>query len=522
MEEIPMRTWTTGAVGSRRTVAAVAALVALVAGAVAAGTVRPAAAASTKVLHYGVPSGNLSGGVTNAAAIQSTDGPILSIAYAPLIHNKPDGSFGPGLAVKWRYLGTSHKVFELTLRHNARFSDGEPVDAAAVVTWLRFYHTSKNTYSELLGSNPQFKAIGKWTVRITMKAPNPTLPLLFSEENVNWGFVASPKAVANPKLFTKGSYGAGPYMLDYDQSVPGDHYVFVPNPYFYDQSAIRFAQVYVKGFADASSALQAQEAGQIDVAWNPDSSVAPAAAKAGIKVVAAPFAVSYVQLNPKASKPLADVRVRRAMNYAIDSDAIAKALSGKYASGTSEFSITPDADPGLQHYYTYNPAKARKLLAAAGYPDGFEFTIDTRANPPRGEQLIAHYLDAVGIKTKVVSFPSSAAFFNQILKFKDDGWVLGGDVGVPTTIEYGGYLAKGSSFRPGEPVDPKIDRLYAKGLHSSNPTRYWKQMWALVVTDAYFLPFTTASDLFFVSKSVGGVKMSTHRPYAYPSEWYFK
>jgi peptide/nickel transport system substrate-binding protein len=506
----------------RRVLVGVAAL-ALVGGGVAgaATTRHGTAAAPTKVLRYGVPLANLTGGVTNAASIQATDGPVLSVAYAPLIHNRPDGSFSPGLAVKWRYVDKHHKVFELTLRHNARFSDGEAVTAAAVVTWLQYYYKSKNVYSELLGAKPKFRAIGKWTVRVTMTTPNPSLPLLFSEENVNWGFVASPKAVANPNLFEQGSYGAGPYMLDYASSAPGDHYTFVPNPYYYDQSAIRFKQVYMKGFADSASELQAMQAGQLDVEWNLDTTVAPAAEKAGLRVVAAPFAITYVQLNPKASKPLADVRVRQAMNYALDRKAIANALTGKYGSGISEFTITPDADPGLQNYYKYNPAKARKLLAAAGYPNGFSFSLDTRM-PATAAQLTAHYLDAVGIKTKVVSFPTGAAFIHKVLKFTDDSWILAADVGVPTTIEYGAYIAKGSSFRPGEPVGPKVDRLYQQGLESANPTKDWKKMWALVTTDAYFLPLSTASDLFFVSKSVGGVQMSAHRPYAYPSEWFFK
>jgi peptide/nickel transport system substrate-binding protein len=509
-----------------RTVGAVAALVVIGGGLSAAAAAKPGESTANKVLRYGIQASNLgSGGLSNPAAVQTTDGPVLSIAYAPLIHDNPNGSFSPGLAVKWRFVG-SQKVFELTLRRNARFSDGTPVTAAAVVTWLKYYAGWNNPFSGLLGPNPKFRAIGKWTARITMTVPNPTMPLMLSEENVNWGFVASPKAVANPDLFAKGTYGAGPYMLDYAQTVPGDHYTFVPNPYYYDKPAIKFKQVYVKAFADSASALQAQQAGQIDVQWNTDATVAPAAEAAGLQVVTAPFAISFIQLNPKVSKPLADARVRQAMNYALDRKAIASANGGKYSTGTSMFTITPDADPGLKNYYKYDPAKAKQLLAAAGYPNGFSLSIDV-GNQPQANLtgLVAHYLDAIGIKTTVVTFPTRADYVKARGSFKDDAWIIVADVGVPTPLEYSAYIGTTSAFRTGEPVDPQVDRLYYAGLNSSNPktsVKSWKKMWALITTQAWFLPISTLSDIFIASKGVGGVKMSPANPYAYPTEWFFK
>jgi peptide/nickel transport system substrate-binding protein len=477
--------------------------------------------AASKVLRFGVSSDAVSGGL-DPSKIQATNGPVLSIAYAPLIHNKPDGSFSPGLAVKWRYVGKEHKIFEVTLRRNARFSDGTPVTATAVATWLDYYLKAQNFASGVLGPNPKFQAIGKWTVRTTMTVPNPSMPLLFSEENVNWGFVASPAAVSNPDLFTKGSYGAGPYTLDYSNTVPGDHYTFVPNKYFYDKSKIRFKQVYVKAVPDAATMLQAMQAGQIDVAWSTDATTAPAATKAGFQVVSAPFAILFAQLNPKASKPLADVRVRRAMNYALDRKAIASAVYGKYGKASSEFTITPDADPKLQNYYTYSPAKAKALLAQAGYPNGFSFQLDTFPIWEKPASLIAHYLEAVGIKTNIVSFATGAAYVDQIFKFSDPAWLLAADVGAPTSVEYGSFIGPASSFRPGNTVDPEVDRLYYGGLKSNNPAKLWKKMWARITTNAWFLPLAATNDFFYAAKSVGGVKMSPHRPYAYATEWFFK
>jgi peptide/nickel transport system substrate-binding protein len=509
--------------GRTRRLGLTAALLVALCGGVAGGAAATSnSGTATKVLRYGVPAAIVGAGVSNPAAIPSTDGPVLSIAYAPIIHDNPDGTFSPGLATKWRFVG-GHKVFEFTLRRNARFSDGAPVTAAAVVTWFNYFAKSKSIFAGLLGPKPKFRAVNKWTVRITMSIPNPSMPLLLSEENVTWGFVASPKAVANDNLFNKATYGAGPYKLDYSHTVPGDHYTFVPNPYYWDKSAIKFKQIYMKAFADPSSALQAQQAGQIDVQWSTDSSTAAAAEASGLQVVSAPFAVQFFQLNAKASKPLSDTRVRQAMNYAIDRKAIAKALYGKYAAPSSEFTITPDADPGLQNYYAYNPTKAKSLLAAAGYSNGFTFNMDVGNDPgAKLAGLVAHYLQAVGIKANVVTFPTGSAYVNAIFGFKDDSWLLAADVGVPTPVEFPSFIGKASAFGPPEPTNPQVEQLYFHGLKSSNPTKAWKKAWSIITTDAWFLPISTISDLVYVSKSVGGVKMSPADPYSYPTEWFFK
>jgi peptide/nickel transport system substrate-binding protein len=358
-------------------------------------------------------------------------------------------------------------------------------------------------------------------VRITLTVPNPNLPLMLSEENVNWGFIASPKAVANPKLMKQGSYGAGPYMLDYGRSVPGDNYTFVPNPHYYDPSAIRFKEIYVKGFKDATSQLQAQQAGQIDVGWTTDASTAPAAEAAGLQVVSAPLAVGFVQLNVKASKALADVNVRRAMNYALNRKGIAEALYGKYGVPTSQTFIPADANPDLGDYYPYDPDKARSLLAEAGYPDGFSFTIDSLV-PTKEAELVADSLDAVGIKTKIETFPTAGAYFDAIYAFKDDAWILHSGVGGSTPGTYGPWVGPTSTFRPGEPQDPKVDQLYKAGLASDDPSKDWKEMWAITVKDAWFLPFAMSSNLMYVSEGVTGVEMSDGRPFAYATEWSFK
>lgn len=511
---------TLGAGRMHRLLLAVASLVLLVGGLTAGAAARTGADAATakKVLRLGVLS---VGDPTNPAKNNSTNGQILSIAYAPLLYLNANGSLRPALATKWRFVG-GNKNFELTLRRDARFSDGTRVTAPAVAGWLEYYAASKNSQSGLFGPNPKFRALDRWTVRITLQIPNPSLPRYLTQQSVNWPFVASPAAVANPDLFTKATYGAGPYKLDYAASVPGDHYLYVPNPYYYDKSAIHLRQLYVKVFADGTSMFQALEAGQLDAVAQAVATTAPAAEKAGFQVVSAPYATANIQLNVRGSKPLADVRVRRAMNYALDRKAIARTVYGKYATGTSQFLTTADADPGLQNYYAYSPAKAKALLAEAGYPNGFPFTLDYIPAYEQLAGLVAHYLDAVGIETKLSLYTTSAAYFDTIFKFKDDAWILAAGNGGQTPSNYFPWIGPTSSFKGGQPVNPKVDRLYYTGLKAKDSSKYWKQMWGLVTTDAWWLPTATSDAIWLASKSLDGVKMSTRRPVAYAIEWSFK
>lgn len=512
----------------RRVGAALATLVVAV-GVAACGddstTTTSRAGGATEVLRYGIPAANVGRGLSNPADIPHTGGPTLSIAYAPLFHVTPDGRVEPALATRWRYVDDEQRVFEFTLREDAKFSDGTPVTAEAVVKWLRYYYESENIYSALLGRDPQFRALDRSTVQVSMSDPLPNLPFLFSEANVNWGFVASERAVDDPRLFARATYGAGPYMLDAKRTVPGDHYTFVPNPHFYDRSAIKFREVYVKAFADSSAALQAQQAGQIDVGWSTDSATADAAAAAGLDVVSAPFAVFYLTLNARrGTEALRDVNVRRALNYSLDRDAIANALFGRYGAPTSQFTIPPDGNPGLQDAYPYDPERARAMLAEAGYARGFPLSINTSKDNPQAKavELAASYLERVGVEPSIRTHTTRPGYLEAALSFKDDTAIFAADVGTPTTIEYPTYIGPNSTLGRGDPIDPRVDQLYRQGLRSSDPSRYWKPMWAITVEDAWFLPLASTSNLEYVSRSIGGVEMTESRPWSYPSEWFPK
>jgi peptide/nickel transport system substrate-binding protein len=449
---------------------------------------------------------------------------LLDLAYAPLTRWNADGTVGPGLAMSWHYIGTGNKDFQFTLRHDARFSDGSRVTAAAVKASLDYFANNNPTLGNAMGPIRSINTIGQWTVQIHLKSPNPILPFTLSN-GLNWGFIIGPKALGNPSSIGTNTDGAGPYVLDPSQTVSGDHYTFVPNRHYFDKSAIKYSRVIAKVITSPSSMLQAATTGQVDVALG-DASTAGAAAKSGLTVhhaAAGVFGFWLLDKSGTLSKPLASVQVRQALNYAIDRKALVKAFAGNFGQPTSE-QITLDGwDPKMQNYYSYSPSKAKALLAAAGYPNGFTFTALTgdAGLSTTIMQAVAQQLAAVDVTMdiKTVSEADKATFtlsgnYPAVL------WTRGGD---PMWLFYGLFLGPKALLNQHGWNDPVLDKLWLKGQRAKNPPDYWKQMSRRTVTQADFLPLYTYENIYYVSKHVGGVRVTAAEPVApFATSWFPK
>ncbi|MEN3283874.1 MAG: peptide/nickel transport system substrate-binding protein [Solirubrobacteraceae bacterium] len=452
---------------------------------------------------------------------------VRALTNESLLHMKPDGSFAPALAIKWRYIGSGNKDFELTLRQNARFSDGTPVTAQAVKGWLDYFNNANAVTASFMGKLESVEAVGKWTVRLHLADSNPVVPAVLSDQN-NWAAVSSPKAVANPSILGSRTVGAGPYVLDPAQSVAGDHYTLVPNKHYYDKSAIRFSKVEAKVITTPSSMLQAAKSGQLDVAVG-DPTTADAAGSA-LHVVQGPTNTWILTMYPSGvvSKPLADTRVRQALNYALDRKAIAEAIVGKFGAAASEIPSADGFDAESANLYPYDPAKAKSLLAAAGYPQGF--TAEVLVQGVNGNlgmplvQAMAKYLTAVGVKLKFVNTTSQPQFVQKLTTNKTLPLIQAGLVPSRSMwLQYALYLKEKSIYNSiGSWSDPVIDRAWLEGSKSSDPSPYWTRISQRATQQAYFLPILSNDALYFVSKDVKGVVLTDKRQNPVATEWAFK
>jgi peptide/nickel transport system substrate-binding protein len=483
---------------------------------------RPTGAAALPVLRVGITGisdpnpAKYPGGASAASA--------WSLAYEPLIIQKADGSYVPGVASSWRYFSTGrgrNKDFELTLRGNARFSDGTPVTAATVANWFRYW--LKNTFpneAASLGPKPTVTTSGRLKVQLHLTIPNPGLPNLVSQYPIALGWIASPKATANPSLFAEGrSYGAGPYMLNPSRTVLGDHYTFVPNPFYYDKSKIRYREVDVKVIANPSSMLQALRAGQLDVVEG-DVTTQTAAKSARYNVISAPAGEIGFWQYGLGKGVLKDVRVRQAIAYAIDRNAISRTLLTGTA--TSQMLTTDGNDQKYINFYPYNPAKAKSLLAAAGYAGGLNLTMVSMGfagvvGDPVA-QAVAKNLDAVGIHVKITPAGSLTELVNDLGGQFDLVQVPFSVYSTAQTFQFffvpkTGYLSAVAGLS-----DLTLAKLYYTAIKSSTPGKYWRAMMARVTEQAYPLLVGTRPGLWY-TKNVKGIEISIGTPAAYLGDW---
>ena len=468
--------------------------------------------------------------VSNLNPAIDIDSYVLALAYAALLHINPDGSFAPALATSWHYVGTGNKTFELTLRKDAHFSDGTPVNAQAVKKWMTYFSTEKGAFAK----NIPFKTIqtvGQWKVVLHLSRAEPNMPLLLSEP-IESGFIGSPKALSNPDQLKTHTDGAGPYMVDPSQTVPGDHYTFVPNPHYYDPSAIKFSKVTYRTITQPTTLLAAVQTGQLDTGFGDLSTVKQAEA-AGLNIVTAPLGwvgLLLLDRGPTTQdgqpNPLSKLAVRQALNYAVDRKTIAKSFIGKYGSPISQAPTLDGGDPKYATYYSHDPAKARQLLASAGYPNGFTLKVlsqsffGTLGDPFL--QAMAKYFSAVGVKLDITPGPTLNDWLPKYLgpDFQATGFVEGPVISAYTT--YNNWYGPKAYVKHHGWDDPVLDKLYVQGTASKNPAVNAKKMMARVVAQGDEVIVSTTNSFWYVSKHLGGVAYSAASGYPYPTEWFPK
>jgi peptide/nickel transport system substrate-binding protein len=519
----------------RRSLAAVAAAIAAIAGIAGASSVGATAGTAKPVLTIGSPDGCNSLLATGTGAGGDTEF-ASQLDYETLLIGHALGNnnfkFTPGLATAWK-IYPGNKKFQLTLRPNARFSDGTAVTAQAVAAYFNYREKNLSGFN-LLGPIASIQTPSKNVIVVTLKTPNPVIQLTLTQSD--YGAVTSTAAIqqaeADPQhspLVTQ-SFGAGPYTVARSQTVLGDHCTYVPNKYYYDQSRIRWSKVVIRKITDPNALLAALKSGQIQVAWGFPQTAASAKA-AGFKVVdgkgwgfgGGMTGILFLDHGGAISKPIANVKVRQAMNYAIDRKAIVKAIYQGFAAPTSSPSNGWDGvGPKDPTYYNYNPTKAKQLLAQAGYPEGFSFDLaGAVCNVPTGPYnlvcpTIVKYLAAVGIKANLDLDPSFPGFVKKTAPAAF--WTVG-PLYMVAWYQFmmmpNGALADQHGWH-----DPVIDHLYYNKfirLPSVPAEKVAEQITDRATQMAYFVPVLSEDFLVFASPKIAGVNAA--RLFLNTSDW---
>jgi peptide/nickel transport system substrate-binding protein len=442
-----------------------------------------------------------------------------ALAYQPLIVRHSDGSLQPGLATSWRYVGGDNTQLELQLRAGVKFSDGSSLTAQVVVDHFEYVLKAGGQFAPLFAGDT-FAATGPLTVVIKTPKPNPDLPTLLTQDDVVGG-VISPLGLKNKAKLGTQTSGAGPYLLDAVATVAGDHYTFVQNPYYYDKASVHWKKVVVKAITSPQATLNAMKTGQVDFAVG-DASTIAAAKQAGLTVTMTPLLWTGVTLADRAgtmSKPLADVRVRRALNYATDRKAISSALFPDGGRPTSQLTVPGGYgyDTKLDDAYPYDVGKAKQLLAEAGYPTGFSLKIVTADYQSMNlvAQALAQQWHKVGVTLQITDRANANQYFSEAFAPKYPAFmtIFGQQ---PIWTEGPSLFLPSALFNPFHTADPKLQSLYDQAAAATGDAKEKadQEVEAHLVHQAWFVPVVATGLPYYTSRKVTGASVSPKAPLA--------
>ena len=308
----------------------------------------------------------------------------------------------PDLATRWE-LSPDGKTYTFHLRRGAKWHKGYGEVTARDVKFSLERIKDPKTKSRFRGSLQslqKIEVVDDYTVRLTIAAPQPAF--LVSVLAFRPGWIVSEKAVKEKGTkFGQDPIGSGPFM--FERWVRGSEIVLARNPDSWEK--VSLDKVVHKVIRNDTVAKLAIERGDLDVATLLEGAAIQEIRKnQKLNVLASPgYATHFMQFNLK-KKPFGDVRVRRAFLHATDREAIAKHVF--FGNATPRHNLLNPHVFGYEELYSkadYDPAKAKKLLAEAGYPNGLD--VDVNVMPSSGWPQVAAVLQEqwkkVGIRAKM-------------------------------------------------------------------------------------------------------------------------
>lgn len=418
--------------------------------------------------------------------------------YDNLILRTPTGALKPNLATKWT-VAKDGKSVVLDLRKGVKFSDGSTFDANVAKANLDAFIAANGPQTATL-AGAKVKVNNTSRITITLANPNPDILYYLSTTD---SFMASAKSLKSTTLKTK-PVGSGPYILE--KSVTGAEYTFKKNPNYWDKSKQKFEKVVIKIIADVNARMNAMISGQIDAGLLDVKTGATAALRGMSKYT------SYVDWqglllldrDGKVNPAMKDVRVRQAINYALDRKAMLESEAGGIGQVTSQiFGKASGAYvSSLDNYYKYDPTKAKKLLADAGYASGLTITMPLLPIPST-KAVLEKYLGDVGITINWANVPA-VEYRNALLSGKyEAGWfaLFQGTAWVNFNLAIAPDGAR-NIFQNTNSVVSAAKASVLKNPSASNVKAQMTKVNTEIVKQAWFAPFYRVPQLYFSGKRV--------------------
>jgi peptide/nickel transport system substrate-binding protein len=421
--------------------------------------------------------------------------------YDPLVAWEMDvaerpGKLVPGLATGWSVDPVDQKKWRFVLRHDVKFHDGSAFNADAVVWNLekvlddkapQFDKRQSAQVRTRLPSVASWRKVDDDTVEITTKEIDSFFPY-----QMLWFLVSSPaqyeKLGRDWDKFASAPSGTGPFRLD--KLVPRERAELVKNTDYFDKRRIpKVDRLILLPIPEALNRTNALLSGQVDLIETPAPDAVPQLKSAGMRIVenVTPHVWNY-HLSVLPGSPWTDIRLRRAMNLAIDRDGIVTLMNGlaKPAKGQVDPASPWFGKPSFA--IKYDPAAARKLVAEAGYsPQKPLKTTFVIANGGTGQMLslpmnefIQQNLKEVGIEIdfKVVELETLYTHWRKGAKDEMNAGITSNNIAyvtsdplyaiirffhsgqvAPVGVNWGGY------------ANPKVDALVDEAKRTFYPAQ---------------------------------------------------
>jgi peptide/nickel transport system substrate-binding protein len=431
-----------------------------------------------------------SGGAVAASTQAHTHLYDALISYEP-----PNFTVVPLLAESWTVL--DDQTWEFRLRRGVKFHNGDDFDARDFLYSVEVYRQPGGPRAHNLAAITGVEQVDPYTIRITTSGPSPTL---LANLSYIWILPREAREKVGSESFAQQPIGTGPYRLV--EFTRGQRLVLEANPNYW-RGRVTPQKLTLRTITDPATRVAELKTGGVQLITSPPAAQLRELQSGDTEVISIKGARLIMHSFNTTARPFDDVRVRQAVNYAVDRESIIKNVLEGHAEplhgpfSTSWLGYDPNIKP-----YSYDPARARQLLAEAGYPNG----LDTVFNHSTGAflkdreiaEVVASQLGQVGIRVRLV--PTERA------KIQED-WLNGTFEGItsaqwPTASDpdpmIGWTLYKRKGHKPDDQLNGLIDQSRAT-VDPEQRKRILQELSRYMHDQAYWL-FIHAQDDFLAKR----------------------
>lgn len=434
---------------------------------------------------------------------------LSSLIYDTLLYANPQtGKFEGLLAKSWTWV--DDKTVEFELREGIRFHNGEAFDADDVVFTVAFVTNPANNLRQQeadFGNLQGAEKLGPYKVRIALKRPQPTIEFLFANRLIIWPneyTAANGHAAQGTK-----PVGTGPYALK--SAAAGRNYVLTRNDAYVGGPRPKAAigTINIRVVPEVQTQVAELMVGQTD--WSFDIPSDESEALTNLPSVKVQYGgttrYTFISLDAagrSGDTPLKNQKVRQAIAYAIDRNAIATQLAGGGAKPLAA-QCSPAQNLCAQDVAapSYDPARARQLLQEAGYGGGLTLNFMSSADLRRIGEAVQSYLRAVGITAKYDTFQLPAwrtKLFQSESTMSVLGWGGGGGFDIDDAIQI---------FFDGGPADyardPELTKAIKDGgaiMDRARRDRHYRDILARINERAYTVPLFANGAIYVTNEAL--------------------